>query len=192
MDLHMLPEQIKNFREMVTLKNGDYVLLRPMVMDDESRLLEFYSAVGEGDLRYLRHNVKDPAVIRDWSEHLDYCKVLPMLAFAKELIVGCASLHFYEGPRRHIGEVRLFLAKDYRKCGLGVKMIRALIEMARKQGLGILMAEIVADETKMIKSFKTMGFKVQTTLDDFFMLPDGDSRDVVMMTLALQQQNEDF
>jgi L-amino acid N-acyltransferase YncA len=188
----MLPEQIKNFREMVTLKDGDYVLLRPMVRDDESRLLEFYSEVGEADLRYLRHDVKNPAVIQEWCEYLNYSKVLPMLAFAKEHIVGCASLHFCDGPKRHIGEVRLFLAKDYRKCGLGVKMIRALVDLARKQGLGILMAEIVADETKMIKSFKTMGFKLQATLDDFFMLPDGDSRDVVLMIMPLQLHTEEF
>jgi hypothetical protein len=37
----MLPEQIKNFREMVTLKDGTYVLLRPMVAEDEKCLLEF-------------------------------------------------------------------------------------------------------------------------------------------------------
>jgi len=188
----MLPEQIKNFREMVTLKDGDYVLLRPMVREDGSRLLEFYSAEGESDLRYLRQDVKNPAVIQEWCEHLDYGRVLPMLAFAKEHIVGCATLHFSEGPRRHIGEVRLYLARDYRKCGLGVKMIRALIDLARKQGLGILMAEVVADETKMIKSFKTLGFKIQTTLDDYFMLPDGDSRDVVLMTMPLQLRIGEF
>ena len=35
----MLPEQLKIFREMVTLKDGTYVLLRPMVEDDERQSL---------------------------------------------------------------------------------------------------------------------------------------------------------
>ena len=188
----MLPEQIKNFREMVTLKDGTYVLLRPMVSEDEARLLEFYSAVNEEDLRYFRHDVRDSVVIRDWCQHLDYRKVLPMLAFAKEHIVGSASLHFCDGPKRHVGEVRLFLGREYRKCGLGVKMVRALIELARKQGLYMLMAEVIADETKMIKSLKTLGFKIQTTLDDYYMLPNGDSHDVVLMTMPLQMQIEEF
>ncbi|HUH96971.1 MAG TPA: GNAT family N-acetyltransferase [Anaerolineales bacterium] len=188
----MLPEQIKNFREMVTLKDGTYVLLRPMIADDESRLMEFYSAVSDDDLRYFRHPVKEPAIVREWCELLDYTKVLPILALAKERVVGNASLHFCEGPKRHIGEVRLFLAKDYRKRGLGVKMLRALIDLARRQGLGVLMVEIVADETKAIKAFESLGFKVQATLDDYFMFPDGDSRDTVLMTMPLRLKTEEF
>jgi L-amino acid N-acyltransferase YncA len=188
----MLPEQIKNFREMITLKEGAYVLLRPMVREDESRLMEFYSTAREDDLRYLRHDVKDPAVIREWCDHLDYNKVLPLLAFAKESIVGSASLHFCEGPKRHIGEVHMFLARDYRKCGLGLKMVRALIDLARKRGLGILMAEVVAEETKTIKAFESLGFKARVTLDDYFMLPDGDLHDVVLMTMPLRVQAEEF
>jgi L-amino acid N-acyltransferase YncA len=86
----------------------------------------------------------------------------------------------------------LFLAKDYRKCGLGVKMIRALIDLARKQELSILMAEIVAEETKMIKAFESLGFKKQATLDDYFMLPDGDLHDVVLMIMPLRVQAEEF
>lgn len=35
----MLPEQIKNFREMATLKDGAYILLRPLVIDDRQRLM---------------------------------------------------------------------------------------------------------------------------------------------------------
>jgi len=188
----MLPEQIKNFREMATLKDGAYVLLRPMVADDEPRLMEFYSAVSEEDLRYFRHYVKDPAIIREWCEHLDYSKTLPILALAKDRVVGSATLHFCEGPKRHVGEVRLFLSKDFRQRGLGVKMLRALIDLARKQGLGILMVEIVADETKVVKAFETLGFKTQATLDDYFMFPDGDSRDVVLMTMPLRLKTDEF
>jgi len=188
----MLPEQIKNFREMVTLKDGAYVLLRPMNGGDEKNLLEFYSAVSDDDLRYFRHYVKDPAVIQGWCEQLDYSKVLPMLALVKDHVVGSASLHFFEGPKRHVGEVRLFLAKDYRKRGLGMKMIKALIDLARKQGLGIMQAEVIAEQTKVVKAFETLGFKPQATLDDYFLFPDGDSRDVVLMTLSLRAKMDEF
>ena len=134
----MLPEQIKNFREMVTLRDGTYVLLRPMVAEDETRLREFYAAVGDEDLRFFRHRVKDAALIHEWSEHLDYASVLPLLALVKDRVVGNVSLHFCEGPKRHMAEIRLFLAKDFRRRGLGTKMLRTLIDLARRQGLGIL------------------------------------------------------
>ena len=188
----MLPEQIKNFREMVTLKDGAYILLRPMAADDKQRLMEFYSSVSEDDLRYFRHYVKDPALIQEWCDQLDYSKVLPVLALVKDRVVGSASLHFFDGPKRHTGEVRLFLAKDYRKRGLGMKMIRALIELARKQGLSILTAEIIADMTKFVKAFEQLGFKPMCTLDDYFMFPDGDSCDVVLMTMPLRTKTDEF
>jgi len=58
--------------------------------------------------------------------------------------------------------------------------------------LGILMVEIITDETKMIKSFELLGFKTRATLDNYFMLPDGDLRDIVLMTLPLRLQAEVF
>ncbi len=188
----MLPEQIKNFREMVTLKDGAYVLLRPMNSLDEKHLIEFYSAVSDDDMRYFRHNVKDSVLIHKWCEYLDYGKVLPILAFVKDHIVGSASLHFFEGTKRHVGEVRLFLAKDFRKRGLGMKMIKALIDIARKQGVGILQAEVIAERTKVVKAFEMLGFKSQATLDDYFLFPDGDTRDVVLMTISLRAKTDEF
>lgn len=188
----MLPEQIKNFREMVTLKDGAYILLRPMNSVDEKLLIAFYSAVSDDDMRYFRHHVKDPNLIHTWSETLDYSKVLPILALVKDHVVGSASLHFFDGPKRHIGEVRLFLAKDFRKRGLGMKMIRALIDLARKQGLNILQAEVIAEQTKVVKAFEMLGFKSKAILEDYFLFPDGDARDVVLMTMSLRAKMDEF
>lgn len=188
----MLPDQIKNFREMVTLKDGAYILLRAMSRDDKGRLMDFYNAISPEDLLYFRHDVKDPSLIEDWSENLNYSEVLPILALAKDRIVGSATLHFFCGPKRHIGEVRLFLSKDYRKRGLGMKMIRALIDLSRKQGLSILLAEVIADKTKVVKAFEQLGFHSDCVLDNYFMFPDGDMCDVVIMTMSLRPKVDEF
>src|SRR3990172_9290929 len=113
----MLPEQIKNFREMITLKDGAYILIRALINDDKQRLKDFYGAVNEEDLRYFRHYLKNGSIVEDWCDQIDYSQVLPILALAKERVVGSATLHFFNGPKRHIGEVRLFLSKDFRKRG---------------------------------------------------------------------------
>lgn len=188
----MLPEQIKNYREMATLKDGAYVLLRPLNSEDQQRLMEFYASVSEDDMRYFRHYAKDPALVREWVEHLEYSRVLPVVACSKDHILGSASLHFGEGPKRHTAEVRLFLAKDYRKRGLGMRMIRVLIDLARKQGVSILYAEVMADQPKVVRAFEQLGFKSQATLDDFFIFPDGETRDVVLMTMCLRSKTDEF
>lgn len=188
----MLPEQIKNFREMITLKDGTYVLLRPMNADDENLLLDFYTSVSEDDMRYFRHYVKDTTIIHDWAEKLNYSRVLPILAIVKDRVVGSASLHFGDGPKRHTAEVRMFLARDFRKRGLGMKMIKTLIDLARKQDLSILLAEVIAEQTKVVKAFEVLGFKSLAVLDDYFLFPDGDTRDVVLMTMTLRAKLDEF
>jgi hypothetical protein len=109
---NMLVKEIETHRDVVTLKDGVRVLLRPMLREDRQHLIEFFSAVGDDDLRYMRHNVKDQALVNRWCDNLDYDKVLPLLALVKDRIVGSASLYFSEGPKRHIAEYRLFLSKE--------------------------------------------------------------------------------
>ncbi len=188
----MLPDQIRIFREMVTLKDGVHVLLRPMVKEDRPHLEEIFLQADRDDMVYFRHNVKDPAVLQEWCDRLNYDEVLPLLALVKDHAVGSGSLHFFDGPKRHIGEVRLFLSKDYRKRGLGMKMTRVLVDFARRQGLAILTAEIIADKTKVVRAFEQVGFVSQCTLEDYFMFPDGDCADVVFMTLCLKPRTDEF
>ncbi len=188
----MLVKEIENHRDVVTLRDGVRVLLRPMVREDFEHLLEYYSHLDEQDLLYTRHNVKDPQVVKEWCDHLDYTRVLPLVAIVKDRIVGSATLHYFDGPKRHIAEFRLFLAKDYRKRGLGMKMTRAIIDMARKQDVRIIIGEIIAEQTKVVRAFEQVGFKTQCLLEDYFMFPDGDTRDVAFLTLYLKPQGDEF
>ena len=178
----MLPEQIKNHRDMVTLKDGTYVSLRPMVKEDYDRLVGMYSSLSKDEVRLFRHDVQNSSTIKDWCDQLNYNKVLPVLALYKERAIGSASLHFFEGPKRHLAEVRIFLTKDFRKRGLGTKMLYALVEFARRQGAQILIAEVIANNTKVVKAFEQVGFTSNCALEDYFMFPDGDTADVVFMT----------
>ncbi len=187
----MMLEQIETFRHITTLKDGVNVLMRPMTASDEKILNELFSPISNEDARYLRDNVRDAAVIKHWCDTLDYSRVLPLMALVRDRAVGQASLHFGRGPERHIGHVRIFLARDYRRRGLGTKMINTLIELARKQGLHALIADIVADQSKVIKAFSNLGFEMCCMLEDYFMLPDGDTRDLVVLMLRLRSELAD-
>lgn len=188
----MLPEQIKNYRNVVTLRDGAQILLRVMTPDDEKGLEELYAPVSDEDMLYFRDDVRDPAVIQRWSRDLDYARVLPLLALVREQIVGQATLHFSRGPKRHLGEVRIFLSRDFRQRGLGSRMLAALIDLAKKQNLQALVAEIVIDQTRVIKAFQRLGFTLRATYEDYFMLPDGETRDVVVLMLYLKPRADDF
>ncbi len=188
----MLSEQIKAYREIITLKDGANVHLRLMTEEDETALNDLFAPVIDDDLRFLRDDVRNPDVIKHWCTTLDYAKLLPVLALIKDRIVGQATLQIGKGPRRHIGEIRIYLAVDFRKRGLGTRMLKALIELARKQDLQILIAEIVIEQTMVIKAFQNLGFEMRCTFEDFFMLPDGELRDSVFLTLPLRPKAYEF
>jgi RimJ/RimL family protein N-acetyltransferase len=188
----MLTDQITNFRDMITLKDGVNVLLRLATPDDKQPMLDLFAPISEEDSRYLYDDVRDPELIESWCCDQEHARVLPLLALVKDRVVGYATLHYRRGPERHIGEVRIFLAKDFRQRGLGTRMINRLIGIARHQGLHMLVAKVVADQSKVIRAFLHLGFSFQYTFEDYCMLPEGDLRDVAFLLLKLRQKVDEF
>jgi RimJ/RimL family protein N-acetyltransferase len=180
------------YRQIVTLRDGARVLLRPLVSTDRQALLDFFLPVSIEERRYMRHNVNDPELIASWTENLDYDKVFPLVAAIGERIVGEATLHFNEGPARHRAEIRIFLSKDFKRRGLGSKLIQALIDIARKRSVHMVVVEVVTDHVEVIKAFHQAGFETLATFDDYFMLPDGELRDVAYLALRLRKVEDEF
>jgi len=188
----MLPKEIKNYRNLILLKDGAKVLLRALTADDEGELLDLFARASSRDIRFIRDDVKNPDVIKEWCQDVDYKKVLPLIAITQNTIVGLASLHYKKGPERHIGEVRIYLAREYRRRGLGTRMLQTLIELARRQGLYFLEAEVVASQNKVVKAFQNLDFKLCCTFEDYFMLPTGETQDVIRLILNLNPIGDEF
>jgi RimJ/RimL family protein N-acetyltransferase len=180
------------FRQVVTLRDGARVLIRPLTEDDRKSLMDLLLPIPPEEAQFLRHNITDPQVIAEWTENIEYEKVFPLVAVVGDRIVGNATLHFNFGPARHRAEVRIFLAKDFRRRGLGSRFIQALIEIAKRRSLYYLEAQIVSNQVDVIKAFQKIGFSTATVFEDYFILPDGDLRDVNHMILRLRTTEEEF
>jgi len=192
----MLTKQDMIYRQLVSLRDGARVLLRPLTREDRQALIDLFSPISQEDLNYFRTNVSDPQVVGKWVDELDFEKVLPLIAVLGNQIVGAATLHFRLGPHRHLAEVRIFLAKDFRHRGLGGRMLHALIELAKRRNLLMLEAEVVADQISIIRAFQNAGFVMKATFEEYFMLPDGELHDLAHLVLRLrsdhQPASEDF
>jgi RimJ/RimL family protein N-acetyltransferase len=184
------------YRQLVTLRDGARVLLRPLTSGDRQALIDLFAVISEEERRYFRTNVKDAEIVGGWVDNLDYDRVLPVIAVIGDRIVGDATLHFHDGPYRHIAEIRVFLAKDFRHRGLGVRMLNALIELAKRRNLYILEVEVVNDQLEIIRAFQNVGFVLKSVSQEYFMLPDGELRDLTHLVLRLRRQDnsqsEDF
>jgi RimJ/RimL family protein N-acetyltransferase len=188
----MLEKQDLIYRQVVTLRDGARVLLRPLMPEDRQALIDFFGPISKEEKRHFRTNITNPEVVGSWVDNLDYDKVLPIVAVSGDRIVGDATLHFRQGPARHVAEVRIFLAKDFRQRGLGGRMLQALIDLAKRRSLYMLEVEIVSDQTHIIKAFQKAGFTLKCVFDDYFMLPDGELRDLAHLILRLRVEEDQF
>jgi L-amino acid N-acyltransferase YncA len=180
------------FRQILTLSDGGRVLLRPLTAEDQQALIELFKIVSPEDIRYMRHNVTDPDLVKKWVDDLDYDRVLPLVAVIDERIVGSATLHFLEGPSRHRSEVRIYLAKEVRRRGVGSRMLQALIDLAKRRNIFMIEAQIINEQANVIRAFQNLGFVRKCILNDYFILPDGELRDVAHLILRLRESTEDF
>jgi len=180
------------YRQIFTLKDGARILLRPLTRDDGQALIDLFAPVSADDLRYMRHNVKDPQLVGSWADKLDYAIILPLVAIFNSRIVGVATIHFNQGPARHRAEARIFLAKDFRRRGVGSRLLQGLVELAKRQNLYLLEVDVVSDQHHIIRAFQNAGFESKCIYEDYFMLPDGDLRDVAHLILRLRASDDQF
>jgi len=180
------------FRQVVTLRDGARVLLRPLVPEDRQALLDLFLPVPFDERRFMRDNINDPEIVSAWADHINYDHVFPLVAVIGERLVGNATLHFNQGHARHRAEVRIFLAKDFRHRGLGIKLLQAIVDVAKRRSLYLLEIESISEKVSDIKALQKVGFVPVCTFDDYFQLPDGEMHDVVHMILRLRQSEDEF
>lgn len=180
------------YRKFVNDNNGKRILLRPLLEEDHKRLFDLFGGAQDEDLRFLKDDVRDPLVVERWISNINYERVLPLVAYCDERLVGDCTLHIGAKSGRHTGEVRIFLAPDFRGVGLGSKMIKEIEEVARKLGLMFLTAQIILDHVGLVKAFRRVGFDVRCILDDYFMTAQDQTFDIAFLTKRLAHQDYTF
>lgn len=180
---------LDDYPKRITLKDGTELILRPMVREDEDGLLEFFSGIPEKERLYLRNDVINPEVVHQWTENLDYEKVLPILAVTEEgRIVGNATLHCNGYSwNRHIGNIRLTVLPQYRGKGLARIMIGEAYANALTTDLQKIVSEIVLLQEDVRLAFNQLGFKTEAVLKDHHLDPRGVKHDVIILSNDINQ-----
>lgn len=178
---------ITRYPRAIELRDGSQITVRPMTAGDADALLAFFKGIPEEDRFFLKDDVTSPQVIRAWADHLDYDRALPLLALADSRIVADATLiRRRGGSRRHIGEIRVVVDPDYRGRGLGVALMRELVEIAHDAGLERVVFELVKDvQDEAIRAAEFLGAFLSGTITDLAKDMHGRSHDVVFLALPL-------
>jgi L-amino acid N-acyltransferase YncA len=173
---------LNKYKKETKLRDGTKVLLRPMTAEDQDALYTFFKAVPNEDARYLRDDVASSLIVEKWAKNLDYDKTLPILAIKSGTIVADATLNRRRfGWKWHLGTVRLFVHKDFRKVGLGNLMIQEIADIAFKLELEKLIAEVPDINISAINAFTKAGFYRAATNPNLVKDRENRPLDVVVM-----------
>ncbi|MFQ5847497.1 MAG: GNAT family N-acetyltransferase [Candidatus Methylomirabilales bacterium] len=171
------------------LAEGTKAVVRPMLREDRDRLALFFKRIPEEELHFLKDDVTDLRIIDRWIETLDYNRVLPLIVEVGSRIVADASLHRRrEGWRRHLGGVRVVVDPAYRHKGLAAGLIVELIDIAGREGLERLYAEIPADDAGAVEVFENRGFKQVARFDRNIVDRTGEYHDLTVYHLDLAEK----
>src|SRR5437763_355736 len=75
---------LEGYPKEIMSKDGTPILLRPLALEDEQHLSEFFARIPEDERWFLRDNVADPAVMNVWIKNVDYDRILPVVAVRQE------------------------------------------------------------------------------------------------------------
>lgn len=102
--------------------------VRPLEPKDHRALAAFFARLPDGELAFIQDNVREPAALAAlWSDD----RGRRYAAVAGGQIIGYAAVIPRMGWSSHVGEIRLLVAPDYRRQGIGRMLARyAFIECA--------------------------------------------------------------
>jgi L-amino acid N-acyltransferase YncA len=186
---------LENYPREIVIKSGVPVTLRPVVPDDEQRLLEFFGQIPEDERWFLRDNVANPAVMKEWIRELDFRRVIALVAVTEEgRIIAVVRIHRRLSEcMTHVAHLHIEVDPAYRHQRLGTWMLLDAIKLSMNIGIEKLVAELVPgiEEPAINAAFK-LDFFEQAVLRDYIKTPRGEYHDLIIMVKTLHREWSDF
>jgi len=149
----------------IALRDGSAAHVRPILPSDADALQDFHQRQSEQS-RYLRFFAPMPRIsARDLSRftHVDHVDRVAFIVLVGEEIIAVGR---YDRIAPHSAEVAFNVSDSRQGTGLASVLLEHLAAAARERGINEFTAEVLPQNTKMIKVFTETGFDVDRTLDD--------------------------
>lgn len=166
----------------VNLKDGTEVHIREITPDDIDRSYAFFLDLPEEDRAYLRVDVTDRDIVEMRIRHADAERVTRLVAVVGDRIVADGALEL-EAPgwKHQPAELRMIVAHDYQRRGLGMLMARELFFLATRRQIDEIIARYLAPQKAARRILHKLGFKKEAVLRDHAIDLNGRKQDMIIM-----------
>src|SRR5215469_1134008 len=155
------------------LKDGTAVTIRPVRPEDEPAMVKFHANVSERSV-YFRYFQAAKLSQRTAHERLtrmcflDYDRQMALLA-EHATPAGPEILGIGRMSRSHLGntaEVAVLVRDQYHRRGLGIELLRRLVQVARDERLDSVHAYILDENLEMQALMRKVGFRITSQPGD--------------------------
>jgi acetyltransferase len=158
-----------------TTKNGREITIRPIRPEDEPLMAEFHSTLSNRTV-YLRYFASLSLSARTTHERLlricfgDYDREMVLVAGRRDAhtgaynIIGVGRLNKLPGHGNQ-AEVAVLVSDPCQGQGIGLELLRRVVQVARDEKLSRVSAEMLADNLAMQAISKKLGFQLRQHSD---------------------------
>ncbi|MDN8543448.1 bifunctional acetate--CoA ligase family protein/GNAT family N-acetyltransferase [Erwinia sp. BC051422] len=168
------PHQLE---EQAQLKNGEPLLFRPILPEDEPLLQQFIAQVTKEDLYYRYFSEINEFTHDDLANmtQIDYDREMAIVAVRQHEIVGVTRA--VSDADNVDAEFSVLVRSDLKGLGLGRQLLEKMIDYTRQHGLLKLNGITMPNNRGMIALARKLGFTVDIQLED----------GIVALSLTLQE-----
>jgi RimJ/RimL family protein N-acetyltransferase len=162
-----------SFSRPAKLRDGTPVLIRAIRPDDRQRIVEAFSKL-DPETIYTRFfsakkNLSEADLAR--IDASDFVRAVALVATRgegeAEIIIGGGAYTVLDRPGDPpTAELSFTIEEDYHGQGLSTLFMALLTEIARERGIRRFEAEVLADNTAMLKVFRRSGLPMQKHSED--------------------------
>ncbi|MDO8988983.1 MAG: bifunctional acetate--CoA ligase family protein/GNAT family N-acetyltransferase [Sideroxyarcus sp.] len=152
------------------LTDGTDITIRPMRPEDAMLVKQFVHDLSE-ESKYFRYMNSVQELTEEMLARLtqlDYSREMALLAVVEELgkETGLGVSRYAINPDGKTCEFALVIADNIAGKGLGQKLMVALMDAARSNGLSVIEGEVLNNNHKMLKLMNRLGFTLKSSEDD--------------------------
>jgi len=170
----------------LALKDGKKIIIRSLVSRDLDKLMKFYRTLPPEDRRYLRVDVTDRDIVAQRIRMGEAGLVHRIVAVFNGKIVADGALELSgEEWRKHQAELRVIVARPFRRKGLGLIMMRELYLLAAELNIAQVVAKMMRPQKEAQTICRKLGFREEALLPDYVRDLSGKTQDLVIMICDL-------
>jgi len=154
---------------------------------DLPELVPVYNSIIEEGLYFIRNGeLPDVKTAQEWYREQVKAGMVYIVVRVNNELFGGASIEPREGKASHVGYFGIYLKKEFRSLGIGTRLIRKIIEVARQKNLEIIQLYVFASNKQAIHIYKKFGFQEAGRIKKGIRLQNGKYTDEIIMTLHLK------